>query len=94
MEDIKEKFDEIKEIREFNQYKVLKAMQEANLSDNHFNWTTGYGYNDIGREKVEEIYANVFGAEDALVRPIIVMEHMHLAYVYKGLLDQEMRFYQ
>ena len=69
MEDIKEQFDEIKEIREFNQYKVLKAMQEANLSDNHFNWTTGYGYNDIGREKVEEIYANVFGAEDALVRP-------------------------
>ena len=49
MEDIKEKFDEIKEIREFNQYKVLKAMQEANLADNHFNWTTGYGYNDIGR---------------------------------------------
>ena len=72
MNDIKHKFDEIKEIREYNQYKVLKAMQEANLSDNHFNWTTGYGYNDLGREKVEEIYANVFGAEDALVRPIIV----------------------
>lgn len=51
MEDIKFKFDEIKEIREYNQYKVLRAMQEANLSDNHFNWTTGYGYNDLGREK-------------------------------------------
>ncbi|MED9948515.1 MAG: methionine gamma-lyase family protein, partial [Peptacetobacter hiranonis] len=48
MEDIKFKFDEIKEIREYNQYKVLRAMQEANLSDNHFNWTTGYGYNDLG----------------------------------------------
>lgn len=72
MEDIKEQFDKIKEIREYNQYKVLRAMQRANLSDNHFNWTTGYGYNDIGREKVEEIYADVFGAEDALVRPIIV----------------------
>ena len=72
MEDIKEQFDKIKEIREFNQYKVLRAMQRANLSDNHFNWTTGYGYNDIGREKIEEIYADVFGAEDALVRPIIV----------------------
>ena len=47
MNDIKHKFDEIKEIREYNQYKVLKAMQEANLSDNHFNWTTGYGYNDL-----------------------------------------------
>ena len=72
MEDIKEQFAKIKEIREYNQYKVLRAMQRANLSDNHFNWTTGYGYNDIGREKIEEIYADVFGAEDALVRPIIV----------------------
>ena len=53
MEDIKFKFDEIKEIREYNQYKVLRAMQEANLSDNHFNWTTGYGYNDLGREKID-----------------------------------------
>ena len=85
MEDIKEQFDEIKEIREFNQYKVLKAMQEANLSDNHFNWTTGYGYNDIGREKVEEIYANVFGAEVALVRPIIVNGTHALSLCVQGL---------
>lgn len=72
MEDIKDQFEKIKQIREFNQYKVLRAMQRAHLSDNHFNWTTGYGYNDIGREKIEEIFADVFGAEDALVRPIIV----------------------
>lgn len=72
MEDIKCRFEEIKEIREYNQYKVLKAMQESNLSDNHFNWTTGYGYNDIGREKIEEIYSKVFNTEDAIVRPIIV----------------------
>ncbi|EQK42480.1 aluminum resistance protein [[Clostridium] bifermentans ATCC 638] len=72
MEDIKSRFEEIKETREYNQYKVLKAMQESNLSDNHFNWTTGYGYNDIGREKIEEIYSKVFNAEDAIVRPIIV----------------------
>ena len=72
MLDIEDKFEEIKKIREYNQYKVLKAMQKYNLSDNHFNWTTGYGYNDIGREKIEEIYSDVFGAEDALVRPIIV----------------------
>lgn len=72
MDDIKYKFDEIKKVREYNQYKVLKAMQKANLSDSHFNWTTGYGYNDVGREKIEEIYSDVFGAEDALVRPIIV----------------------
>ena len=72
MDDIKGRFEEIKEIREHNQYKVLKAMQESNLSDNHFNWTTGYGYNDIGREKIEEIYSKVFNTEDAIVRPIIV----------------------
>ncbi len=72
MDDIKYKFDEIKKVREYNQYKVLKAMQKANLSDSHFNWTTGYGYNDVGREKIEEIYSDVFGAEDALVRSIIV----------------------
>ncbi|MBS6507256.1 MAG: aminotransferase class V-fold PLP-dependent enzyme [Paraclostridium bifermentans] len=72
MEDIKSRFEEIKETREYNQYKVLKAMQESNLSDNHFNWTTGYGYNDIGREKIEEIYSKVFNTEDAIVRPIIV----------------------
>ncbi len=70
MEAIKFKFDELKEIREYNQYKVLRAMQEANLSDNHFNWTTGYGYNDLGREKIEELYAKVFHTEDALVRNI------------------------
>ncbi|CEN89490.1 pyridoxal phosphate-dependent transferase; putative aluminium resistance [[Clostridium] sordellii] len=72
MDDIKGRFEELKEIREYNQYKVLKAMQESNLSDNHFNWTTGYGYNDIGREKIEEIYSKVFNTEDAIVRPIIV----------------------
>lgn len=72
MNDIKDEFEQIKKVREYNQYKVLKAMQKARLSDNHFNWTTGYGYNDLGREKIEEIYSEVFGAEDALVRPIIV----------------------
>lgn len=85
MEDIKDKFEEIKQIREYNQYKVLRAMQRANLSDNHFNWTTGYGYNDIGREKIEEIYADVFGAEDALVRPIIVNGTHALSLCIQGL---------
>lgn len=85
MKDIEPQFEKIKKIREYNQYKVLKAMQEARLSDNHFNWTTGYGYNDIGREKVEEIYANVFGAEDALVRPIIVNGTHALSLCVQGL---------
>ena len=86
MEDIKDRFEEIKEVREYNQYKVLKAMQEANLSDNHFNWTTGYGYNDIGREKIEEIYSKVFNTEDAIVRPIIVNGTHALTLCLQGLL--------
>lgn len=85
MEDVKDKFDSLKEIREYNQYKVLKAMQDSNLSDNHFNWTTGYGYNDLGREKIEEIYSKVFNTEDALVRPIIVNGTHALSLCIQGL---------
>ncbi|KNZ42137.1 aminotransferase class I/II-fold pyridoxal phosphate-dependent enzyme [Acetobacterium bakii] len=56
---------------ELHQYRVIKAMQKAGLSDRHFAVATGYGYDDIGREIVETIFADVFGAEDALVRPHI-----------------------
>lgn len=59
-------------IKEVNQLKVLKAMQESRLSDIHFNSTTGYGYNDAGRDKTEEIFAKIFNTEDALVRPTLV----------------------
>ncbi len=59
-------------IRYENQKKVIKAMQNNRLASTDFNWNTGYGYGDRGREKVEEIYAEVFRAEDALVRPMIV----------------------
>ncbi len=68
---ILDKFKNIDDIREYNQYKVINAMQEARLSASDFNWTSGYGYGDVGREKVEEIYANIFATEDALVRPNI-----------------------
>lgn len=84
-QEIQIQFDKIKEIREYNQLKVLNAMQEAGLSDNHFNWTTGYGYNDIGREKLEEIYAKIFHAEDALVRPQIVNGTHALSLTVQGL---------
>ncbi|KAB3534038.1 hypothetical protein F8154_10185 [Alkaliphilus pronyensis] len=71
-EEVQSQFLKIDEIKEYNQYKVLKAMQASSLSDQHFQWTTGYGYNDLGREKLEEVYSKVFGGEDAIVRPTIV----------------------
>ena len=67
-EKLSERFKAIDKIAEHNQIKVLKAMQEAKFSEAHLNGTTGYGYNDSGREAVEEIYAKVFNTEDALVR--------------------------
>lgn len=69
IEDIlSERFKEIDKIAELNQVKVIKAMQDAKFSEAHLNGTTGYGYNDAGREAIEEVYAKVFGTEDALVR--------------------------
>lgn len=65
------KFEEIDDVKEYNQYKVIKAMQDNRLGSTDFYWTTGYGYGDIGRDKVESIYASVFNTEDALVRPTI-----------------------
>lgn len=70
-ESLKERFEKIDKIAEFNQLKVLKAMQDNKLSDAHFGMATGYGYTDIGRDKLEEIYASVFKTEAALVRPQI-----------------------
>lgn len=70
-DELKFEYEKYDKIKEFNQLKVLRAMQKARLSDIHFSSTTGYGYNDIGREKVEEIFSYVFNTEDALVRPSI-----------------------
>lgn len=70
--EVRDIFKEIESVREANQYKVIAAMQEHNLSDSHFGGTTGYGYNDRGREVLDSVYASVFGAEDALVRHQIV----------------------
>lgn len=65
---VKEKFLEIDEIAEFNQLKVLKAFQDNRVSDAHFGSTTGYGYDDCGRDVIDAVFAQVFGCEDALVR--------------------------
>ena len=71
LEELQDRFKDYDEIKEYNQLKVINAMQKARLSEAHFAPTTGYGYNDIGREALEKIYANVFNTEDALVRPQI-----------------------
>lgn len=70
--DISETFKEIDKIKEFNQAKVLHAMQSEKLSDAHFTNSTGYGYGDIGRDTLERIYSRIFSCEDSLVRPQIV----------------------
>ena len=69
---LKERFEAIDAVAEFNQTKVIKAMQEARVSDIHFAATTGYGYNDLGRDTLEEVYAKAFHGEDALVRPQLI----------------------
>ena len=61
-------FKKVDEIEEYNSLKVLSAFQKYNLSEMHFNGTTGYGYGDIGRDTIENIYAEIFKAEDSLVR--------------------------
>lgn len=68
---LKERFLEIDEVAECNQLKVLNAMQENQVSEACLLGTSGYGYNDLGRETLEAVYAKVFHAEDALVRPQI-----------------------
>lgn len=68
---LKPRFDEIDQNAEYNQLKVLKAMQDNKVSEACLLGTTGYGYNDLGRETLEAVYASIFHAEDALVRPQI-----------------------
>lgn len=63
---------DIEKMIEKNQYRVLKSFQKHRVSDVHFTPSTGYGYGDIGREVLEQIYADVFGAEAGLVRPQII----------------------
>lgn len=71
LKELKPRFEEIDKVAEINQLKVLKAMQDCKVSEACLLGTTGYGYNDIGRDALEEVYAKVFHTEDALVRPQI-----------------------
>ncbi len=68
---LKKRFDEIDENAEYNQLKVIHAMQECSVSEACLSGTTGYGYNDLGRDTLESVYASVFHTEAALVRPQI-----------------------
>lgn len=79
-------FEHVDEIAESNTLKVLDAMRECNVSEAHFNTTSGYAYDDIGRSKLEELYAKVFGAERALVRTQFVSGTHALATVLFGIL--------
>ena len=71
LEKLEERFKTIDRVAEYNQLKVIRAMQEAKVSEACLLGTTGYGYNDLGRDTLEEVYAKVFHTEDALVRPQI-----------------------
>lgn len=71
LEDLKERFEAIDTVAEYNQLKVLKALQEHQVSEACLLGTTGYGYNDLGRDTLEAVYASIFHTEDALVRPQI-----------------------
>ncbi len=71
-ESLKERFLEIDANAEYNQMKVILAMQKNRVSETHFAATTGYGYNDAGRDTLEDVYATLFHGESALVRPQLI----------------------
>ena len=72
LNDVEEQFKIYDEIREYNQLKVLNAFQEERISDMHFTNSSGYGYDDIGRDTLDKVYARIFNTESALIRPHFV----------------------
>ncbi len=71
LEKLRDRFEKIDDVAEWNQLKVIAEMQECKVSEACFQMTSGYGYNDLGRDTLEKVYAKIFHAEDALVRPQI-----------------------
>ena len=84
--ELKEQFAIIDDICEYNSDKVLSAFQKHQVSEIHFNETTGYGYGDLGREVIEKIYADIFNTEDALVRGQFISASHALTVTLFGLL--------
>ena len=73
---LRERFEEIDARAELNQMKVIRAMQKNRVSAECFQMSSGYGYNDLGRDTLEKVYADCFGGEDALVRPQITKPYL------------------
>ena len=84
--ELKEQFSIIDDMCEYNSDKVLSAFQNNQVSEIHFNETTGYGYGDLGREVIEKIYADIFHTEDALVRGQFISASHALTVTLFGLL--------
>ena len=84
--EVKTQFTKLDDIMAYNQYKVLDAFQKNRISDMHFSWNTGYGYDDPGRDAIERTYADIFHTDAALVRPTIVNGTHALAITLLGIL--------
>ncbi len=72
LDGLKERFEELDKTAEYNQMKVIAAMQKNKVAEMHLSGTSGYGYNDDGRDTLEQVYADIFKTESALVRPQII----------------------
>ncbi|MBU3175224.1 methionine gamma-lyase family protein [Clostridium estertheticum] len=72
IKDVQGEFEKLDEVREYNQLKVLTALQDERISESHFTNSSGYGYGDIGRDSLDKVYARIFNCESALVRPHFV----------------------
>lgn len=90
---LKERFDTIDEIAEYNQLKVVHAMQKNHVSAACFEYASGYGYDDLGRDKLEKVYADVFHTESALVRPQITCGRMHWRWLCQPISVRGMNWY-
>lgn len=82
--ELKDRFEQIDKTAEYNQLKVIRAMQKNRVSDAHFAGSSGYGYNDLGRDALEDVYADAFHAQSALVRPQIACGTHALAVAMSG----------
>lgn len=84
--ELEDKFSEIDKLCDYNSLRVLSSFHKHEVTESHFNSTTGYGYNDLGRDTIEKIFADIFGCEDALVRSQFISGSHALTVCLFGLL--------